>query len=209
MAWTETEVAAIFQKVSKVYNNMMELNMEGTGGGPGADENFHNWMQHDNPCVVAYLFVQHSKLYLSLVKMWDRSYGYVFVDKKDQFLDNVGIGDIYSSREVGFDDANYDAVSKFTSATPRQRSRLSSVEVDMEQIKADMRDTAAARKESSGNQKKILTLLKGNVDSSAGEVGNMNDIEQTWWVEFCRRSDKKMQRNKKSRKVQRVLMRRI
>jgi hypothetical protein len=71
-------------------------------------------MEQDDTSVVTYLFGQHSNLYFSLVKMWDRLYGYVFVNKKDQLPHNVGIGDIYSGQEVGFDDANYDAIRNFT-----------------------------------------------------------------------------------------------
>ncbi len=46
-----------------------------------------------------------------------------------------------------------------------------------------MKDIATRRKESNDNQREILLLLKGNVDSSGGvDVSNMNDIEQTQWV---------------------------
>jgi hypothetical protein len=169
------EVSAIFDKVAKEYHKMMEIYMKGTGGGPGADENFHNWMERDNTCVVTYLSGQHSNIYLSLVKMWDRSYGYVFVEKKEQLPEDVCIGDTYSSR--GRDD-DKGCVSSFTLAmTPRQRS---SVENEMAKIRTDIRDLATARKESSENQREILALLKGDIDTSAGSnEGNMNDIEQT------------------------------
>jgi hypothetical protein len=61
--------------------------------------------------------------------------------------------------------------------TPRQRS---SVENEMEKIRTNIRDLATAKKESSENQREILALLKGDIDTSAGSnEGNMNDIEQT------------------------------
>jgi hypothetical protein len=109
--------------------------------------------------------------------MWDRSYGYVFVDKKGQLPEDVCIGDTYSCR--GDDDKG--CVSSFTLAmTPRQRS---SIKNDMEKIRTDIRDLATARKESSENQREILALLKGDIDSSAqSNKGNMNDIEQTQQV---------------------------
>jgi hypothetical protein len=84
LAWTVAEVSAIFDKVAKEYHKMMEIYMKGTGGRPGAGENFHSWMECDDTCVVTYLYGQHSNIYLSLVKMWERSYGYVFVEKKEQ-----------------------------------------------------------------------------------------------------------------------------
>jgi hypothetical protein len=52
LGWTVAEVTAIFDKVAKEYHKMMEIYMKGTGGGPGADENFHNWMERDDMCVV-------------------------------------------------------------------------------------------------------------------------------------------------------------
>jgi hypothetical protein len=169
------EVSAIFDKVAKEYHRMMEIYMKGTGGGPGADENFHNWMERDDTCVVTYLSGQHSNIYLSLVKMWDRSYGYVFVEKKEQLPEYVFIGDTYSGR--GDDDEG--CVISFTFATtPRPTSM--SVETKIEKIWSDIRDLATTQKESSENQREILALLKGDIDSSAGSNnGNMHDIEQT------------------------------
>ncbi len=161
-------------KVAKEYHKMMEIYMKGTDGGPGADENFHNWMECDDTCVVTYPSGQHSNIYLSLVKMWDKSYGYVFVEKKEQLPKDVCIGDTYSGR--GDDDEG--CVSSFTLATtPRQRS---SVKNEMEKIRPDIRDLATAREESSENQREILALLKRDIDTSAGSnKDNMNDIEQT------------------------------
>jgi hypothetical protein len=53
----------------------------------------------------------------------------------------------------------------------------------MEKIRTDIRDLATARKESSENQREILALLKGDIDTSAeSNKGNMNDIEQTQQV---------------------------
>jgi hypothetical protein len=55
-----------------------------------------------------------------------------------------------------------------------------SVKTKIEKIRSNIRDLATARKESSENQREILALLKGDIDSSAGSNdGNMHDIEQT------------------------------
>jgi hypothetical protein len=175
LAWSVAEVSAIFDKVAKEYHRMMEIYMKGTGGGPGADENFHNWMERDDTCVVTYLSGQHSNIYLSLVKMWARSYGYVFVKKKEQLPEDVCIGDTYSGR--GDDDEG--CVSSFTLVTtPRPTSM--SVKTKIEKIWSNKQDLATARKESSENQREILALLKRDIDSSAEyNDGNMHDIEQT------------------------------
>jgi hypothetical protein len=172
------EVAAIFDKVAREYHKMMELYMKGTGGGPGADEYFHNWMECDNTCVVTYLSGQHSNIYLSMVKMWDRSYGYVFVNK-DQLPGNVCIGETYSGR----DDDEEDFVSSFSLGTT-PRGQRSGMENEMEKNSNQTRNLAASRKESSKNQREILALLKGDMDTStrANHEGIMNDIEQTQWL---------------------------
>jgi hypothetical protein len=124
--------------------------------------------------VVTYLSGQHSNIYLSVVKMWDKSYGYMFVKKKEQLPEDVCIGDTYSGRG----DGDEGCISSFTLATT-QRQR-SSMENEIEKIKSNMRDLATSRKESSETQREILALLKGDIDTSAGaNEGNMNDIDQT------------------------------
>jgi hypothetical protein len=133
--------------------------------------------------------------------MWDRSYGYVFVEKKEQLPEDVCIGDTFSGR--GRDD-DEGCVSCFTLATtPRQRS---SVENEMEKIRTDIKDLATARKESSENQREILSLLKGDIDTSAGSnEGNMNDIEQTQRVIKNFEEDLNKQNGKKQKLMDRSI----
>ena len=83
--WTEQEVTAIFMKVKTEYQKMMDMYTQGTGGGSGDDAEFTTWMDRDDTCVVTYLGGQHSLMYLSVVKMWDRMFNYVFADIKDPF----------------------------------------------------------------------------------------------------------------------------
>ncbi len=74
----------------------------------------------------------------------------------------------------------------------------------LEKIRTDMRDLATARKESSENQREILALLKGDIDTSArANEGNMNDIEQTQRVIKNFEDDLKKQNAKKRKLTER------
>ena len=54
----------------------------GTGGGPGADENYIAWQRCDEFHVVKYTN-QPSNIYLTIVHTWDKQFGLPFVSLKD------------------------------------------------------------------------------------------------------------------------------
>ena len=64
LPWTVTNVKAIFKLVRLEYNKAMEQYTMGTGGGPGAPENFNVWQERDPASVVGYI-QQNAFIYLS------------------------------------------------------------------------------------------------------------------------------------------------
>ena len=83
LPWTPNEVEIIFKQVAREYNNAMDLYTMGTGGGPGAPENFNVWQEPDPTTVVNYI-QQNAFIYLSLVHIWDKKYIFSFVNVKDK-----------------------------------------------------------------------------------------------------------------------------
>ena len=73
---------------------MMDKYMMGTGGGDGDDANFSNWWEQGKTRTATYINGQNSNLYLSLMYMWDKSYNFVFVEKRDPLPGHMGIGGI-------------------------------------------------------------------------------------------------------------------
>ena len=105
LAWTEKDVAAIYAKVNKEYKQAMDRYTQGTGGGPGADENFAAWEQRCETNVVTYTQgSQPSLIYLSVVHMWDKQYDFPFVTVKDPMPADVCIDDCFdfSTNDVPF-----------------------------------------------------------------------------------------------------------
>jgi hypothetical protein len=71
----------------------MKKYMMGTGGGPRAPENFSTWKTWDETYVSQY--TQHlSHLYLAVVHIWDKQFGFPFVPKRDPMSDDCMIDDI-------------------------------------------------------------------------------------------------------------------
>jgi hypothetical protein len=58
----------------------------GTGGGPGVPENFATWETQDESYVLLYT-QQDANLYLAVVHIWDKLYGFPFVPRRDPMPD--------------------------------------------------------------------------------------------------------------------------
>ena len=83
LPWNEQQVAAVHAKFHREYQGCMDKYTQGTGGGPGAPENFAAWEARDTTNVVTYTDSQDSMIYLSWAHVWDKQYGYLYVSRKD------------------------------------------------------------------------------------------------------------------------------
>ncbi len=63
-----------------------------TGGGPGAPENFATWETWDESYILLYM-QQDANLYLAVVHIWDKLYGFPFVPRRDSMPDDCMIDD--------------------------------------------------------------------------------------------------------------------
>ena len=191
MAWQLKEVQGVFQLAAKEYQSMMDKYMMGTGGGDGDDANFSNWWERDETRTATYINGQNSNLYLSLMYMWDKSYNFVFVEKRDPLPGHMGIGDIYNGdNDNGDGELEFDAVSSYgqsSMTTPKSRGGspgFGKSSSDLAEMLSTMRHMVTARNAASEAQKEILELLKRDRESSDGADINgggtmMNSIKQT------------------------------
>ena len=88
--WTQKEVNGIFAKVVLEYQECMKRYTMGTGGGPGAPENFLTWETCDESYVSLYT-QQASGLYLMVVHIWDENHGFPLVPRRDPMPDHCMI----------------------------------------------------------------------------------------------------------------------
>ncbi len=98
--WTQKDVSGIFAKVVFEYQVCMKKYTMGTGGGPGAPENFSTLQTWDETYVSHY--TQHlSHLYLAVVHIWDKQFGFPFVPNMDPMPGNCMIDDVieFAGRE--------------------------------------------------------------------------------------------------------------
>ena len=77
------DVTDIFAKLDKEYHMFMDKYTPGTGGRSSSDENYVAWQQRNECHVVNYTNQQASLIYLTVVHMWDKMYGFPFVSAKN------------------------------------------------------------------------------------------------------------------------------
>ena len=107
LPWTEKDVGAIYAKVDKEYKQAMDRYTQGTGGGPGADENFAAWEQRCETNVVTYTTgSQPSLIYLSVVHMWDKHYDFPFVTVKDTMPIGYCVDDDFGKNDFNDEDGD-------------------------------------------------------------------------------------------------------
>lgn len=82
LPWTEQHIKTIFSTVMTEYNAAMVEYTKGTGGGPGDDANYVCWQERD-PTRVAGYSDQPSRIYLTVIHIWDKQYSYPCVVSKD------------------------------------------------------------------------------------------------------------------------------
>ena len=81
----------------------MEQYTKGTGGGPGDDANYVCWKDRD-PSRLAGYSDQPSRIYLTVIHMWDRDYAFPLVVSKEPMPDDCQFEDE--------DDSNDDRVNR-------------------------------------------------------------------------------------------------
>jgi len=171
MAWQLKEVQGVFQQAAKEYQSMMDKYMMGTGGGDGDDANFLNWWERDETCTATYINGQNSNLYLSLILMymWDKSYNFVFVEKRDPLPGHMGIGDIYNGdNDDGDGELEFDAESSFgqssmTTPKPRGSPGSGKSSSDSAEMLSTMRHMVTARNAPVKHRKRSWSCLNVTV----------------------------------------------
>jgi hypothetical protein len=91
--WMQIDISSIFGKVVLEYQVCIKKYTMGTGGGPGAPKNFATWQTRDESYVSQYTQCL-SHLYLAVVHIWDKQFGFPFVLKMDPMPDDCMIDDI-------------------------------------------------------------------------------------------------------------------
>jgi hypothetical protein len=71
--WKQKDVSGIFGKVVLEYQECIKNYTMGTGCGPGAPKNFATWETRD----------ENANLYLVVVHIRDKLYGFPFVQRRD------------------------------------------------------------------------------------------------------------------------------
>jgi hypothetical protein len=118
LSWMQKGVNGTFGKVVLEYQECMKRYTLGTGGSPGAPENFSTW-QTQGEGYMSQNTQQACNIYLVVVHIWDKQFEFPFVPKKDPMPDNCMIDDIVDFGD-GEENADNDPreVQGFTTPLP-------------------------------------------------------------------------------------------
>lgn len=106
LPWSEADIKAM--KLLAEYQAMMDLYTKGTGGGPGAPENFADWWMRDAECVFGYI-QQPCNYHLAIIHIWDKKYEFILTNEKEPMPDNCMI-DNDGMPSIQFTSNNHDDV---------------------------------------------------------------------------------------------------
>jgi len=147
--------------VTLEYNKAMRLYTMGTGGGPGAPENFNVWQERDPATVVSYI-QQSSFIYLSLVHIWDKKYRFPFVDVKEQLPSTAAIGDGWMHQEDEYERADDESYR-----TPKVSRTGLHMENNLLKVLGKM---LAARESSASTSERLLAMLENDKKANSQET---------------------------------------
>ena len=157
LPWTSKSLDVVYAKFFKEYNASLAKWTMGTGGGPGAPENFVVWQDRDPLYFINYPNQEEAHLYLTPVYMRDKEYSFLLVDVKDELPPGCQVED-----NENIDDAVPSTAKKHT----KEDETLSKLQQTVEAISA----------QKSLFSKELTNLLQGG-DESASDI--IDKIERT------------------------------
>ena len=220
LKWTQNEVNGIFGKVVLEYQACMKKYTMGTGGGAGAPENFSTWQTRDETHVSTYI-QQATNLYLAVVHIWDKQFGFPFVPKRDPMPRDCMIDDsTFGVEQADFDaeqnDDNYagmDTPPRPTtpipsgtrtnlaqSKTPGSMSKSYQKEKGLQNVLEKMNEGRQEVKEAT---REILDIMRTAGDSRSTPVSQPHEIvkqiqESMTLIEKCEKRMKTLSKRKQA-----------
>jgi hypothetical protein len=153
----------MFEKMVAEYQAMMDFYTKGTGGGPGAPENYADWQHRPADCVVGYI-QQPCNFYLSVVHIWDKQFNWLLTDEKDPLPQNCVIDD--STTTIDFNSNQNDregdddfSISRVLSPTPGQATNRRSLS-STSSTRRSLASTSSTRGRSAPKERRAVAALE-------------------------------------------------
>ena len=93
LPWTENHIKSMIQKVITAYNKIMEDYTKDTGGGSGNVADVVSWREREDVHFANYNHKVKECLYMTVVHMWNKNYGYPFYAEKEEIPVHCQIDD--------------------------------------------------------------------------------------------------------------------
>jgi hypothetical protein len=163
----EKEVIGIFNSVLVEYNPAMTNWMKGTGGGSGAEEDFAIWEERDHILFVIYSN-QPARIYISVVYIWDKQYGFPLVTQKDTVPAYAAIDDdsLFGNGDNGHDDDNEPGGGRGEERTER-RGRCSASAWKEDNLISVLKEMNKQNEAANLMSAELLKIMRGDTPSIA------------------------------------------
>ena len=154
---------SIIKLIIKEYNEMMAKYTKGTGGGPGADEDFATWEERDEYHCATYTS-QPVNMYLSVVHIWDKLYDFPLhkMTAKGTLPVESAIDDFYNHDGSGIEDGMTTPASRGKSPSVRAEANMMKVLNTLD--KADSTSSSLSRSVEA-TSREMLDIMRGLTNS--------------------------------------------
>lgn len=174
---------------------MMTMYQKGTGGGPGAPQNFVDWQNCHGSYIVNYTNQKESEFYLTVVFMWDKKHNFPLKPSSGPMLPGVGVED----EKIVIDEFN--SPQRGNASTSHTRSDKHNGQRYLicnqtayqcpsstsELIKAPVNGKASAKTSTSDKQYELVGRISGmrkEIKESENDINDLkvkrNRIEETY-----------------------------
>jgi hypothetical protein len=179
LAWNETRLKSVLQVGVSSYEKMMVKYQKGTGGGPGAPQNFIDWQNRHESYIVNYTNQKESEFYLTVVFMWDKQHNFPLKPSSGPMLPGVGIEDEDFGDTFGETNTPQPANTSTTQSRSDKRNKPSAGA----DISSAIKQLTTARQKSTTDLIKALVNGETSAEKSTSDkqyemVGRISDMRK-------------------------------
>lgn len=153
LPWNESMLQSVLHSGRTDYEFVMAKYTHGTGGGPGAPENFADWESRHESWMLNYTPQRDAHLYLTIIFMWDKEHGFPLKPSVGEMPPGTGRDD----------EADTDVQINNPSTAPRTADKSTT------QSKSSGSITTAIQHLTEARQKSTNALLQALVGGHANE----------------------------------------
>jgi hypothetical protein len=179
LAWSETRLKSVLQVGVSSYEKMMVKYQKGTGGGPGAPQNFVDWQNRHESHIINYTNQKESEFYLTVVFMRDKQHNFPLKPSSGPMPPGVGIED----EDFGDTGGETNTPQHANTSTTQSRSDKRNKPTAGTDISSAIKQLTSARQKTTNDLIKALVNGETSAEKSTSDkqyemVGRISDMRK-------------------------------